>query len=77
MTAPTVESLQDALNAVGGMAGITCPACGNDADWTVDSVTAGMAWLTCGACGNAGTVSPNTVQRAHRACSRMNERITP
>jgi hypothetical protein len=68
MTAPTVESLQDAIDAAGCMAGIECPACGNDADFRIDAVgPTGAAAFTCGACGAAGNIASRTAQRLHRA----------
>jgi len=68
MTAPTVESLQDAIDAAGCMAGIECPHCGNDADFRIDAVgPTGAAAFTCGACGAAGNIASRTAQRLHRA----------
>lgn len=56
-----VDSLQLALDESAGTA--ACPYCGNDADFSVSSMTAdGGAWLTCGCCGNRGRLTANTVR---------------
>jgi len=57
---PSIDALQSALDESAGVA--ECPYCGNDADFTAESVTPdGGAWLVCGCCGNRGRLTHRTV----------------
>lgn len=55
------DAVQMALDESAGTA--ECPYCGNDADFTVESVTPdGGAWLVCGCCGNRGRLTGRTIR---------------